>query len=176
MSEIGCYALCVLFLAIVILRLVQSCLVGQDATPGERISASLSLVSPGLKYHMARLNANFKGIITNNYRFDLICECLQLAVGIAAVVASQYAYEVTQNGAIKVLVEDKIFITLGILLLVETVILFPLTMLLHSRWLSGRLHAERDGHQLRAGLMNYNYGYVEQPRVAQRNRGAQQEP
>ena len=33
-SQIGAYALCVLFLANVILRLVQSCLVGRDASPG----------------------------------------------------------------------------------------------------------------------------------------------
>lgn len=77
-----------------------------DATPGEKISACLSLVSPGLKYHMARTNHDFKGVITNNYRFDLICECLQLAVGIASIVASQYAYIITFVGNVRVLVKD----------------------------------------------------------------------
>lgn len=154
-SEIGCYVLAGLFLINIIIRLTQSCESGRESTPAERISASLSLFTPGMKYHIARSNPNYRGVMTSNYRLDLICEGIQLAVGIAAIVASQYVYKNGYVNGYQVLIsDDEIFINLGLLLLVETVIVFPLTMLLHSRWLSTKLKAERTEREITTGLLS----------------------
>lgn len=94
LSRISCYVGSFVFGVVVLIRLTQGCLTGSGSNIAERFAGAASIICPGLKYHVARLNPKFEGKIRSNLSVDIICDVLQIIAGVLFEVAAGNSYYV----------------------------------------------------------------------------------
>jgi hypothetical protein len=144
LSRISCCLASILFGIVVFVRMFQGCLAGSKANISERFSAASSLICPGLKYHVARKNPNYEGRISTNLRLDVICNVIQIVAGIFAEIGAGNAYYVRWwYNDTPDYQHDNYPLFFGIFLLVESVLLFSVSILIHGKWISKTREEEK---------------------------------
>jgi hypothetical protein len=157
LSRISCYVGSFVFGVVVLIRLTQGCLTGSGSNIAERFAGAASIICPGLKYHVARLNPKFEGKIRSNLSVDIICDVLQIIAGVLFEVAAGNSYYVRwwyQDGT-PYYVHDALPLLCGIFLLVESLFLFSMEILIHGKWISNQRKDEKTKEILENGMLQY---------------------
>lgn len=148
----------VLFTLTLVLRICQSCLAGQEATVSEKFAATASMACPSLKYHIFRLNNKFEGEFRRLFNIDVSCNIMQIIVGILVEIAAGNALRLRfiDNSGYPIYDHDFYYMQWGIFLLVESLFLWPLSVLTHGKWISQINKDERQRAQMQH-VMHYRF-------------------
>lgn len=145
LSHISILVGTVVYTISVLIRLFQGCLAGSGSNIAEKFAAAASIVCPGLKYHVCRKNEQYEGRISTNFSLDVTCNVLQVIAGILMEVAAGNSLKIRwwYSDGSPYYVHDALPLLCGIFLLVESVFLFSVEVLLHSKWITKARNYER---------------------------------